>query len=42
MKTSWIISRRKDGLTRFVPGTTFGHDNSWPKTDIDGAASHPS
>lgn len=30
MKTSWIISRPKNGVTKFVPGTTFGNDNSWP------------
>ena len=34
MKTSWIISRRKNGVTKFVPDTTFGNDNSWPKADL--------
>lgn len=34
MKTSSIISRRKDGVTKFVLGTTFGNDNSWPKADM--------
>jgi hypothetical protein len=34
MKTSWIISRRKDRVTKFVPGTTFRSDNSWPKADM--------
>ena len=37
MKTSWIVSRIKDKVTKFVPGTTFRNGNAWPYADIDGA-----